>query len=934
MTVRAATPIRASAVGAATRLVGREAELSAICSFVDSLMGEGGVLVFAGDAGVGKSALLDAAAGLARDAGMRVVRTTGVEFRPMVSFAALHDILMPVRDHFDRLSPSYRDALTVALGLAEGRVRDPLLLSNAALEVFRSRGPGRPTLLVIDDLQWLDPASAEVIALMSRRLTSTSVGVIAASLPGDRGPFATGGLPQTPLSPLDDDAAAELVGRHFPALADRVVRRVLAEAQGNPLALVELPSRLSLYQQSAAEPLPEILPLPQRLAAMFVSRLAALPPQCRGLILRAALEGSGDLRRLVESTSTPGVWDALAPAEKLDLVAIEDARRRLVFRHPLARAAVVEAASPDERRRAHLEIARAWSLTPDRRAWHLAEATEGVDEEVAGLLEDVGRASLRRGDSVGAVRALARAADLSPQRSDRGRRLVDAAYIGAAVTGQLASAAHMLEAARESEPGVAASLRATVAASNLLLNAECDIDSAHRLLVGAILRHGDRYDAEDETLVDALHSLFMVCWYGSRPDLWGAFDDALRRIEPQPPDLLALSASTFGDPVHQAPALLARLDAAIAAAREDFDPVRITRIGIASIYTDRVSACREALWRVITDGRAGGAVALSISALVSSCVDDWLTGQWDEALRLAAEGAELSRANGYRRFSRILEGYIRPLILVVRGQAGEGLALADDMAEWGATRGVGMATTFALHVQTLSAIGSGDFEVAYQRACAVSPAGVLARYTPHALWMLLDVVESAERTGRHEHAVAHVAAMMRADVASVSPRLRLMSLGSAALVASDDDAGGLFERALAVDGGRRSPFERARIALWYGEYLRRQQLLSSSKEHLSAAREAFEQLGALPWVDRASAALRAVGAPSPRLHRSGVGLLTPEELEIAALAASGLTNKQIAGQLYLSHRTVGARLYRIFPKLGVTSRAALRDALSQSGGEA
>jgi DNA-binding CsgD family transcriptional regulator len=912
----------------AQALVGRADELDLIGSSVGGTAMGGAALLLTGEPGMGKSALLDVAAELAAAAGTRVLRAAGVEFEAEVSFSALDQLLAPLRADFSLLSATYRGALSVALGLGDGPSAERLVLCNAALELLRRTADARRVLIIVDDVQWLDQASAVVLAFVGRRLPGARVGLIAASRPGSGGPLAVAGLPEHFLRPLDDRSAARLLSTRFPMLAAGVHRRVLAEARGNPLALTELPAALTIEQRSGAVPLPPVLPLNHQLDALFASQVGELPVTSRALLLLAALEQSGDIAILDAAARSFNAQGGFASVERSRLVSIDENYHRLVFRHPLARAAMVAASTGIERRRAHRALAEALVDQPDRRAWHLAEATVPPDEQVADLLERTAQASLRRGDAVGAEAALTRAAELSEHRLDRGRRLVEAAYLGAEVTGQLASAAQLLTDARQAGPEAATSLKAAIAASYLLLNAECDIDSAHRLLAGAIMAYGDRYDANDETLIDALHSLVMIAWFGGRPELWKPFNDAVDRIIPAAPDLLVLCAKAFGDPVRQAASALDQLAAAFDTLRDEFNPVQITRVAIACVYTDRLGDCREALNRVIRDGREGGAIALAINAVVSSCVDDWLTGQWDEALDLAAEGLQMSEEHGYRRYSVILGGYIRALIMVAKGNADQGLASADEMAEWAGARGVGMAATFSHHVRALCAITLGEFEEAYRHASAISPAGVLPAYTPHALWVLMDLVESAVRTGRHEQARAHVAAMRAADIAAISPRLAVVFASCEAMAAPADEAVALYEEAVATPGAGRWPLELARVELAYGELLRRRKAVTDARLHLRSALDIFRRLGAQPWAMRAASELRAAGLPVSHPDRPSAPSLTPQELEIAALAASGLTNKQIAGRLYLSHRTVSARLYQLFPKLGVTSRAALRDALA------
>jgi DNA-binding CsgD family transcriptional regulator len=457
------------------------------------------------------------------------------------------------------------------------------------------------------------------------------------------------------------------------------------------------------------------------LGALFAARVGRLPAASRALLLLAALEGTGDLGILGAAASCSGVLDGFPPLEQSLLVSVDEHSRWFAFHHPLTRDAVLDTSTAIERRRAHRTLARVLADQPDRQAWHLAEATVVPDEQVAARLERTAQASLRRGDPPSAVRALTRAAELSPGRPDRGRRLVEAACIGAEATGQLNSEAGLLAESRQAGPQSTGPLQAAITISGLLLNAECDIDVAHRLLAAAILAYGDHYDAGDETLTEGLHSLLMISWYGGCPQLWKPFSDAIARIIP----------------------------AAETDLRQELTRAQITQAGIASVYVDRMSGCREALWRIIRDGRPGGAMAAAIHALVSACADDWLTGQWDEA-----------------------------------------------------------------------------------------PAGT-------------------------------------------------------AIV--------LCQEALAG---------------------------TESRPDLRTALGIFERQAAQPWARRAAGDREAAGQSASPSPSPGAGRLTHQELEIATLAASGLTNKQIAERLYLSHRTVSSHLYRLFPKLGVTSRAGLRAALA------
>jgi DNA-binding CsgD family transcriptional regulator/tetratricopeptide (TPR) repeat protein len=961
--------------GQAERLTGRDEDLRLIRSFLADAAARGGVLLLSGEAGVGKTTLLEAAASAATTAGTRVIRAAGAEFEADVSFSGLNQLLLPLLEDLGRLDRPLRDALSVALGLGGGPPPDRRVVADAMLALLGQAADGRSLLLLIDDVQWLDRSSALVLARVARRLAAPElaapelaglelagrpIGLLAAARSGTESFFEGGELPGHEVRPLDEAAAAGLVQSRFPGLAARVRRRLLTEAQGNPLALLELPAALSDPQRAAVQALPPLLPLSRRLQALFATRVSDLPAVTRRTLLIAALDGTGDLGVLPGTADRPRPAEALAPAERAGLVRVDDDAGRLAFRHPLTRSAIMELSASDERRAAHQALAGQLADQPERRAWHLAEAAAGPDEEVAGLLEQTAWRTLRRGDAVGAVATLLRAAELSPRRTDRSRRMVQAAYLGADVAGDLKNVSRLLDDARRADPEIGESLAAAVAAAHGLLNGDGDVDTAHRLLMAAIDAHrglkalGGRPGThakpgpEDATFLEALHTLLLVCAFGGRAELWEPFYAVLG---PRPPTVLYLWTHTFADPAHAAVPALGALDDAIARLAQEADPVRIVRIGIAADYVDRLAGCRQALWQVVRDGREGGAVASAINAMTLLCFDAFRAGQWDEAGRLAAEGLGLCRAHGYRLLAWLLQ-YGQALLAAARGDYDTAEKLTDEITRWAGPRGGRAVQAYACHAGTLAAMGQGDFERAYQQAAAVSPAGVFASHVPHALRVAFDLVESAARTGRHAEAAAHVAVMREIGLAGISPRLALIVTGAAAIAAPDDEITPLFAEALAIPGAGDWPFDLARVRLAYGERLRRARATAQARQQLGAALEVFRRLGARPWQARAENELRAAGldprtpktpkppkAPKSQETRETRGTrefpgttwpapLTPQEYEVAMLAAAGLTNKQIGERLYLSHRTVAAHLYQAFPKLGVTSRAALRDALA------
>jgi DNA-binding CsgD family transcriptional regulator len=917
---------RQRGVAEADSVVGRSGELDRLRAFVHRSATDGEALLLFGEPGVGKTLLLDAAADVASAAGARVLRAGGVEFEAEMSFSGLNQALLPLFGEFARLSAAHHDALNVALGLGEGPAPDRLVVSNATLALLRQAATDRPLVVIVDDLPWLDRASAGVLGFVARRLAGSRVGFLAASRSGEESFFDRAGLAELEVRPLDDDAAARLVAARFPALAPGLRERVLVEARGNPLALLELPTALSGVASAPSRGRGSALPLTGRLQMLFASRIRALPARTRQLLLLMALDGTGDVRVLRVHAGGRGFGD-LDPAERARLASVEERTRRLVFRHPLIRSVVVELSTGEERRGANRVLAELWADQPDRRAWHLADATVEPDEQVAMLLEKAAYRILARGDGVASVAAFTRASELSPRDSDCSRRLAEAAYIGADVTGELRSASRLLTEVRRGDPELKRSLEASVAASAVMLSADGDVDTAHRLLVAAIERRADRGGVGDAALEEGLYTLMVVCFFAGRAEQWAPFHRAIARLTRHLPATLYLSSRFLADPVRTAPAALEQLDAAIEGLAHEVDPNQIVRTAMAGVYVDRLAGCREALRRVVREGREGGAIASCINAGTLLGVDDFCTGQWDEAWQLFDEAVELYEAHGYLLFAWRDRAY-QAKLAAARGDYDTTRALIDRMIQWAAPRRVRALQRFAWHAQALAALGRGDFEEAYEHATAISPAGTLASHVPDALYVLMDVVEAAVRTGRHAEAAAHVAAMREANIAALSSRLALVVGGSAALAAADDGALRLFDDALAIPGVERWPFDLARVQLAYGERLRRAQATSRSRPHLAAALESFERLGARPWATRAANELRATGQSKPRADERDRDSLTPQEHEIAMLAAAGLTNKQIGQRLFLSHRTVGGHLHRVFPKLGVTSRAALRDALA------
>lgn len=909
-----------------TELFGRSVELARIGRFLEATQRTGDVRFVYGDPGVGKSALLDYAADRAHAIGTRVLRASGSEFEADVGYSGLNQLLLPVRDDLEYLPAGARDALSVALGFGPGPPPGALLVCNAAWSLVVAVAEQTAVLLLVDDIQWIDRASAFVLGFIARRVEGHPLGLVLSCRTGSESFLDRRGLTEQLLGPLDRAASEQLLDARFPALPARTRQRVLDVAQGNPLALVELPAPLTDPPFPTVDQ-PDVVPLSDRLHALFASRIAALPAATRWLMLVAAFDDTGDIRMLREAAGgEPGLAD-LAPAERAQLVLVDDGAARVTFRHPLIRSTIVAMSTHEERRHAHLMLADSPYCEQERKAWHLAAAAVGPDETAAAMLDRVARRTMLRGDALGAVSALVRAAELSTTTQARGRRLAEAAYIGAESGGTGGDPENLLAEARRAGPDSSGWLHAANAASFLMLSNDGDVNTAHRLLAGAIETVDHGYRADDIALIEAMHNLLLLSWYAGTPAHWEPFYRAMRKLTPEPPEILALASKTFADPIRSGAAAAPALDRILAELPGEDDPSKIVRIGAASVYLDRMADNREAHWRLVHQGRGGSSPRRHIGALMHLCLDDYLTGRWDEADELAREGQQLCLTTGFTFFTWYFL-YNRAVLAAGHGRSDEAHALADEMSRWAQPRGVTSVLLYAHHPRALAAAAAGNFDAAFRHASALSPPGILNHHLPHCTWVILDLVEAALRIGRDEDARAHLEAIQQADLAALSPRMELIQRAVEALVLDDPAADSRLEQVLDAPGTDRWLFEACRIRLVYAESLRRRKVRDRPRRHLLAARDGFASIGAEPWLERTQQELRANGFRAGDDAAAIEVTLTAQELEIAHLAAGGMTNRQIAERLYLSHRTVGAHLYRVFPKLGVSSRAGLRDALS------
>ncbi|MGV9686415.1 AAA family ATPase [Streptomyces cellulosae] len=901
-----------------TGLVGREGELAELAAFLDGVGTDGAALLLIGDPGVGKTALLDATAELAVAKGVRVVRGSGVEYETDISFAGLHQLVGSLPDELGRLPRAMREALEVALGLGAGPAPSRIAVLNAALALFDEAAKERPLLLVVDDLHVVDQASQAAVGFVARRVRGRRIGLLGAQRVESGASFPSTGLPELGIAPLDDADALRLLSRSFAHLPRRVLTTVAHEAQGNPLALLEFAGSTGASGGGHGQGAGRASGPGRDVRALYGARVGRLPRATREVLLLAALEGSGDIG-ILEAAGGPGSLEELAPAERDHLVMVTENGRAVRFRHPLVRSAVVDGSTGEQRRGAHRRLADALGDQPERRGDHLARATTAPDEAVAAVVESAARSSLRRGDADGAIARLRRAAELSPDRADRRRRLSQAAYAAAWVAGHL-EVSH--EIMREVKGDPAARSLSAATAGFLVLVTEGDADTAHALLMESVGQASVLSGPPSGELETALFTLTLASQYSGRPEHWEPLVGVLARFPEATPAAAASLARVHHDLGSVTDGLLRRLDEEIARLRDQTDADVVVRTALTASYLDRLPGCREALSRVIRDG---GAVGSSMPALMFVALDDLYTGRWHASAGAADELIALSEETGYHLFAQVGH-YVAAMAAAQLGALDACQEHCEAVWGWSGPRGLRRLENCAHQAAARAALGAADFETAFRHATAICAPGVLPPFNPEAVWSAPDLVEAAVRTGRHAEARRHADALRDAGVGHLSSRFALSAATVTAMTSAAEDMGRCFEEALALPGVEQWPFEGARARLAYGEALRRQGRNRDARVQLAAACGRFEELGARSWEARAAAELRATGMTRTGRGKAGEAL-TPQELEVARLAATGLSNPQIASRLFLSPRTVSSHLYRVFPKLGITSRAELRDAL-------
>ena len=902
-------------------LLDRVSERAALSRLLDAArVGRSGVLVMAGEPGVGKTALLEHAIESASD--LRVARVTGVESEMELAFAALQQLCAPMLDKLEGLPDPQRDALGVAFGLRTGAVPDRFLVGLAALSLLSEAAGRQPLFCVIDDAQWLDRASAQALAFAARRLLAEPVAMLFATREKDE---EFRGLPELLVGGLRDGDARELLGTVSTGPLDERVRdRIVAETRGNPLALLELPP--------GAPGVPGELGAPGQIEDNIRRRLEVLPAATRRLMLVAAAEPAGESALVWRAAELLGIGaDAVEPAADAGLLTIG---RQVTFRHPLVRSAAYRAASARERRAVHQALAAATDprADPDRRAWHRAQATLRPDEDVASELERSAGRARARGGLAAAAAFLERSTALTLDHARRAERALAAAQ-AKYQAGAFDAALGLLAAAEAGPPdefrrALAGRLRGQIAFAS-----SRGRDAPRLLLTSARQLEPLDVPLARETYLEALAA---ATFAGSLAHGGGMQEvaEAVRSAPPPPgrpraPDRLLDGMALLIREGHPAgaPALRQAVSAFRGTDISADEELRLLWL---------VCRCAQAVWdydswdvlsrRQLTLARdAGALIALPIAFNVRSGVHVF-AGEFAEAASMVAQAEAVSEATGSS-----IAPYGALTLAVFRGQEAAAADLIETATEDAERRGEGVALGFMQWLTAVLANSLGRYEEALAAAQRVSE-------DPDAIrsgsWALVELIEAAVRSAAPERAAGALHRLSGVARACGTDWALGAEARSRALVSDGAAAESLYREAIDRLGRSRLRVELGRARLVYGEWLRRQRRAHDARDQLGGAYQIFDSIGAAAFAERARIELRASGGQPRQRAVEMRDPLTTQEALIARLAGQGASNPAIATQLFISRATVAYHLHKVFTKLGVSSRGQLAAALAARRGAA
>jgi DNA-binding CsgD family transcriptional regulator len=909
-------------------LHGRDAELNQIeQALAAAREGRSAALLISGEAGIGKTALLEHA--VASADGFQLLRARGYESERDLPYAGLHALLGPILDLRERIPEVQARALGTALAVEAPAPHDPFAVPAGVLSLLAAAAEDQPVLAIVDDAHWLDDETLRAVLFAGRRLGSDSLALVIATRLDEARGIDAAGLPSLALGRLDDAAARALIEEEAGALDASVAEALVSLAAGNPLALHELPRALSDAQRKGAEPLPVGLPAGSGIERAFSRRIAELPEASRSALTIAATLETGRLDQCLAAVAEAGLApDELDAAEAAGLLRIDDAS--VSFRHPLLRTLAYQRAAPSERRRAHAAVA-AVVTDPAVRAWHLSSAAVGPDEEAAAALDEAARIARRIGAPAAAALASARAAELTPEPASKLVRLVAAAADHAAAgrvdwalerideaeaigpEGDAAAELRMLRGRAETRGGNAGEGRVLLVAEAERVAGDDPVAAAALYLEAGIadLMLGDSFTMIDDA--DRASALAE----GRSAEVTGLA--VLER---------AVALAPIGG-AQESERLLSELEPLLLQG----DPLPpyaelIAFAGQVATWFERFDFAEQLLNRQLAAARAASAVGRLVYPLASLSYLNWRRGRWTQAFADAEEAVRLARDTGQLAQ---LSNALCALAWIEAGR-GDAQAAAEHNAE--ALRIIeqmGNRTPFAIYVHASLGFASLTEERTDAAVDALQRAQQIFEHLggaePAMLLFQPDRIEALARAGRRDDAVAALQQLEGQAQSTGRTWAHAVTARCHGMLAGEDDFRGHFERALEWHAQADMPFERARTLLALGERLRRAGHRADSRPHLEAAGAVFERLGAKPWLGRAEAELRSTGR-TVRARDAPSDELTPSELQVALRVAEGLTNREVAGVLFLSPKTVEHHLSSIYRKLGVRSRTELARRMS------
>jgi DNA-binding CsgD family transcriptional regulator len=923
-----------SSLGGAQRLRGRVSECATLRGLIATVKsGSSQVLVLRGEAGVGKTALLEFTAEMA--SGVRCLHVAGVQSDMELAFAGLQQLCAPLLNHHDELPEPQREALNVAFGRGVGAAPDRFLVGLAVLSLMAAAADDRPLLCLIDDTQWLDQVSAQTLAFVARRLLAEPVGIVFAAR--DAGAQALAGLPELMIGGLSDADARDLLDSVVLGRIDARVRdRIVAETRGIPLALLEVPRNVSAAELSGGFGNLGVRRSAGQIEESYVHRVQSLPADTRKLLLVAAAEPVGDAALFLRVAARLGIAvDALGPAEAGGLIEFGP---RMRFHHPLVRSAAYRAADMADRRAIHRALADATDpqSDPDRRAWHAANAATGPDDAVAAELEASAGRAQKRGGIAATATFLERATALT---SDPARRVARA--IAAAQAKRDAAdpaAAHELLAVAELGPlshlqnAQVARLRAQMEFARSRggeLGSPPLAEPASQLLEAAMRLENLDDDLAREAYLEALTAAMYAGRLGepgALPNVAEAARAAVGRVPnlQRPIDLLLSGLAnliTSGTSEAAVP-LRAALEQICHAPPSDGQPLRLASLGLAVVQEIAAGELwDDAIWHqlasnMVRRARDSGALAVLPSALVFLAGTHIFAGEFATAATLLEEATSIAAATDHLAPMR----YHSLSLATLRGIPADVLPNLEAAAARGTARGEGRALGMNGWATAVLNNGLGRYEEAFaaaREACEYDDLGLHG-------WRLSELIEAAVRCGELETAAVAARRLEERAGASGTDFGLGFSASARALIADDEHADVLFAEGIERLERTRMVIHLARAHLRYGEWLRRVNRRVDARRHLGKAHEMFTRMGAQAFAERARRELVATGEKIAKQPSGSGDELTAQETQIARLAGDGFTNQEIGAQLFISTHTVEWHLRKVFVKLGITSRRQLR----------